>query len=86
MLFNMANDPFTIKDVATEEDGLVEQAEILLKRWISEMGASSSREDPLRDVIEDGPSYLRKDMGEYLERLRNTGRTRWERYYRSTVD
>jgi arylsulfatase A-like enzyme len=86
MLFNMANDPFTIKDVATEEDGLVKQAEILLKRWISEMGASSSREDPLRDVIEDGPSYLRKDMGEYLERLRNTGRTRWERYYRSTVD
>jgi arylsulfatase A-like enzyme len=85
MLFNLTNDPHTINDLATEEDALVEHAEGLLERWGTEMSASSSREDPLLDALEDGPSYLKKDMNEYLERLRNTGRTGWERQYWSVI-
>jgi choline-sulfatase len=76
MLFNVADDPHELSDLASSLPDLVDHGLAILEGWTSEMMRSSNfAEDPLWRVIrEGGPYHTRGQLDEYCDRLRNTGR------------
>jgi len=77
MLFNVADDPHELNNLAGKAPELVGQGLSLLEQWTAEMMASSdSQVDPLWTVLaEGGPFHTRDDpCTHYLQRLRDTGR------------
>jgi hypothetical protein len=79
MLFDLADDPHELRDLAAAEPALVQRALAALDRWHGEMMISSPLDgDPLWTVLrEGGPKHVRGELPAYLERLRATGRGRW---------
>ncbi len=79
LLFNLSEDPFTIKNVSTDSHELVELAQKLLEQWLADMkGSFPYYDDPLKTVLEDGIKF--KSMStidtyeDYMEHLAKTGR------------
>jgi len=67
MLFDVANDPHELVDLAPGRADLVQRGEAILKEWCDEMMASSrGASDPLWEVIgEGGPYHTRYDVEHY---------------------
>ena len=79
MLFNVADDPHELNNLAEAEGALLDHGTALLELWTSEMMATSEfAEDPLWTTIhEGGPYHTRGETRvKYLQRLRETGRGR----------
>jgi len=78
MLFNVAEDPHELADLARERPGVADRGQALLERWTAEMLASGdAAEDPLWTVMrEGGPYHTRGRLEAYCGRLRATGRAR----------
>jgi len=78
MLFNLAEDPHELHDLAESQPGLADRGQALLEEWTGEMmETSSSGIDPLWTVVhEGGPYHTRGALQKYCQRLRETGRER----------
>jgi choline-sulfatase len=78
MLFNVAEDPHELNDLAPTQGALVDHGAARLEQWTAEMMASSEyREDPMWTVMrEGGPYHTRGRLESYCRRLRDTGRAR----------
>lgn len=76
MLFDVENDPHEQYNLAKKERALCDKAARMLLDWEQEMMWSSKEaEDPMWRVIrEGGPFNCSGRLGEYLERLEQTGR------------
>jgi len=76
MLFDLANDPHELHDLATERPEVVNEALRLLEQWHAEMMSTSDSDvDPLWTVMrEGGPFHTRGFIHAYAERLRSSGR------------
>ncbi|MBZ0291617.1 MAG: sulfatase [Anaerolineae bacterium] len=76
LLFNLRDDPHELKNIAPENDALVNRAMRYLIDWQGEMLLSSiSDTDPMATVLREGdPFHSKGRMPAYLERLRSTGR------------
>jgi arylsulfatase A-like enzyme len=76
MLYDLANDPHELHDLAAERPEVVNEGLSLLEAWQAEMMASSDSDiDPLWTVLrEGGPFHTRGFIQEYAERLRASGR------------
>jgi len=80
MLFNVADDPHEVHDLAADEPGLVTDASRRLDEWTAEQLeiALGDQTDPMQTVLaEGGPYHTRGHLPSYLERLRATGRSHW---------
>ena len=88
MLFDLVEDPFEQRNVATAHPEVVERALAVLSEWGAEaLSRSSTGIDPLWTVLSDGgPWHSRVDVDWYLERLRTTGRGRWASYFEEADD
>ncbi|MFC1960193.1 sulfatase [Chloroflexota bacterium] len=77
MLFNMANDPHELYNLADEESEIAAQAAHYLTEWQQQMMLTSpSTVDPMMTVLrEGGPYHSRGKLPAYLDRLRTSGRT-----------
>jgi arylsulfatase A-like enzyme len=78
MLFNVADDPHELSDLAAARPELADRGQALLEDWTAEMMSTSpSAVDPLWLVMrEGGPFHTRGRCEQYVERLRRTGRGR----------
>ena len=76
MLFNVAEDPHELNDLAAERPDQVQQGLAILEQWHAEaMRTSSHGVDPMWTVLrEGGPFHARGHLPAYLERLKATGR------------
>lgn len=76
MLYDLANDPHELHDLAAERPEIVNEGLRLLEAWQAEMMASSDSDiDPLWTVMrEGGPFHTRGFIQAYAERLRVSGR------------
>lgn len=76
MLFNLAEDPHELHDLASERPEIVNAGLARLEAWQAEMLASSTEAaDPLWTVMrEGGPYHARGMLLTYAERLRASGR------------
>jgi len=76
MLFNVAEDPHELDDLAEAEPALADHGQALLEQWHGEMMRTSERaEDPMWRVLrEGGPFHTRGRLAGYAQRLRQTGR------------
>jgi arylsulfatase A-like enzyme len=77
MLFNVADDPHELEDLAAAEPALADRGQALLEDWVARMMASSpSAVDPMWLVMrEGGPFHTRgRNREHYIRRLRETGR------------
>jgi choline-sulfatase len=76
MLFNVANDPHELNDLASSQPALVDHGAALLEQWTTDMMVSSEfREDPLWTVLrEGGPFHTRDRLESYCDRLRASER------------
>ncbi len=76
MLFNVAEDPHELVNLADTEPHLADRGEAILSAWTEEMMKTSEhREDPLWTVMREGGPYHTRDMlGKYCWRLGETGR------------
>jgi arylsulfatase A-like enzyme len=76
MLFNLAEDPHELNDLAESHAALADRGAALLERWTADMMATSLHsEDPLWLVMrEGGPYHTRDRFEEYCRRLRQTRR------------
>jgi arylsulfatase A-like enzyme len=76
MLFNLAQDPHELNDLADQLPQVVNRAMALLVDWEQEMALTSQQgNDPMLTVLrEGGPFHTRGELPAYLERLRATGR------------
>jgi len=76
MLFNVADDPHELNDLATSRRDLADHGQALLDDWSSEMMSTSDSDvDPMWTVIrEGGPFPTRGKLESYCQRLRQTGR------------
>jgi choline-sulfatase len=76
MLFNLAEDPHELNDLALQMPEVTNQAMALLVEWQRDMALSSlTGIDPMLTVLrEGGPFHTRGELAAYLERLRATGR------------
>lgn len=76
MLFNLAEDPHEQHNLAADHPQLVQRGASLLEAWYAEMMRTASHPfDPMWRVLhEGGPFHTRGALGQYLERLRQTGR------------
>ena len=76
MLFNVAEDPHELVNLAESEPALVEKGEAILSAWTEDMMKTSEYpEDPLWTVMQEGGPYHTRDMlATYCKRLRETGR------------
>jgi arylsulfatase A-like enzyme len=81
MLFDIAGDPHETTDLAADEPALVAEAAGLLADWTEEqveLAIGGPAEDPMTTVLDEGgPLHVRGHLPAYLERLRETGRSRW---------
>jgi choline-sulfatase len=78
MLFDLAEDPHELNDLAAARPEIVKEGLVLLERWGAEMMATSAQAaDPLWTVMrEGGPYHTRGFLDSYCARLRATGRAR----------
>ena len=79
MMFDLKSDPHETQDLALEHPELAAEAMAKLEQWHAEqMARSWNGIDPIWTVLhEGGPWHVRGHLREYLERLRETGRTEW---------
>ncbi|NNE72141.1 MAG: sulfatase [Acidimicrobiales bacterium] len=80
MLFNIADDPHEMHDIAADDPALTNEASGRLDTWIDEQLAIAlgDQRDPMDIVLEEGgPYHCRGHLDGYLERLRETGRGNW---------
>lgn len=80
MLFDIADDPHEVNDLAGAEPGLVKEAAGILETWTAtelERGLGD-KSDPMDTVLDEGgPCHVRGHLPSYLPRLRETGRGEW---------
>ncbi len=80
MLFDIANDPHEVHDLASTEAALTRQAAAMLEEWTAaqlEIGLGDQR-DPMEIVMEEGgPYHVRGHLPAYLGHLRGSGRSQW---------
>ncbi len=76
MLFHVGDDPHMTRDLTAERPDLVNEGLARLHEWTTEMmNTAECDTDPMWTVIrEGGPFHTRDKLGEYCERLRETGR------------
>lgn len=76
MLFNVADDPHELRDLAATRTDFADRGQTILDRWTADMMATNdSAEDPMRTVRrEGGPFHTRGHLERYCARLRATGR------------
>jgi len=76
MLFNVAEDPHELNDLADARPALADRGDELLAQWTDDMLATSDYdEDPMQIVLrEGGPFHTRDKLADYCARLRATGR------------
>ena len=76
MLFNVVNDPHEMNNLAGCSPEIIDEGLSILGGWYQEMMPQAARgRDPLLNVIEEGgPYHVRGQLGDYLARLRDTGR------------
>ena len=76
MLFNIADDPHELNDLAESQPALADHGQALIEKWTSDMMESSDcTVDPLWTVMsEGGPYHTRSNLQRYCQRLRETGR------------
>ena len=78
MLYNIANDPYEQRDLASTSPEVAAQGARVLAQWHDAMMASQLDgydTDPLQIVLgEGGPYHARGHLGHYCERLEATGR------------
>ncbi|MDC0213964.1 sulfatase [Gammaproteobacteria bacterium] len=76
MLFNVVNDPHEMNNLAGCSPEIIDEGLSILDGWYQEMMPQAARgRDPLLNVIEEGgPYHVRGQLGDYLARLRDTGR------------
>ncbi len=76
MLFDLENDPHEQRNLASEKPEIVERGLTYLHNWYEAMMAvSTSPEDPMWEVIQEGgPFHTRGRLERYAEILENTGR------------
>jgi choline-sulfatase len=76
MLFNIADDPHEQHDLAASNPSELDRCRGLLTDWREDMLASSSSGiDPMETVIAEGGSLHAREVGDYLDLLRDTGRS-----------
>lgn len=77
MLFNLSQDPHEQRDLSLTRPDLVDRAMGLLGEWQHGMMLTGQTNvDPLMTVLrEGGPFHTRGRLPQYLERLRETGRS-----------
>ena len=78
MLFNVADDPHELEDLAGRRGELADRGQALIEQWTGEMMATSdSQVDPMWTVMAEGGPYHCREIGRaFLEHLRRTGRGR----------
>lgn len=79
MLFNLKDDPHELNNLADKHPELVKKGLAIIEKWTAEeMALSHPDEDPLQTVLREGgpyhASYSSPAFGQYLQRLRATGR------------
>ncbi len=76
MLFDLSNDPHETTNLASEQNEALEAGLSKYDSWYTEMMVNAARgRDPLINVVaEGGPFHVRGQLGEYLDRLKVTGR------------
>ena len=79
MLFNVADDPHELNDLAEARPEVVNEGLAFLERWHAEQMATSPHNiDPLQIILrEGGPHHTRYDVEKYCQRLRETGREQY---------
>ena len=79
LLFHVENDPHEEHDLAPERPDLVGRAMTLLDEWYGEMmrTATHPQDNMWVSLREGGPQDTRGWLPQYLERLRQTGRSDW---------
>ncbi len=79
MLFDVKKDPHMQKDLAKKKPEVVKKAMKLLDSWHKEaMRTATTPLDPMQTVLEaGGPEHVRGCLDGYLNRLHETGRSRW---------
>ncbi len=77
MLFNVAEDPHELNDLADREPALADRGQARLEDWTAEMmTGGDSDTDPLWTVMREGGPFHAGDRqrDKYIQRLRETGR------------
>ena len=76
MLFDLVADPHETTNIAAAQPDVAARGIRLLNEWYANAMVTAARgRDPLLNVIaEGGPFHVRGKLGEYLKRLRATGR------------
>jgi choline-sulfatase len=76
MVFNVADDPHELHDLADERVEVAQKGQAVIERWQADaMAQSLSTTDPLWTVMSEGGPYHSRDAVEvYCRRLRATGR------------
>jgi hypothetical protein len=79
MLFDVATDPHEQHDLVEQTPEVAGHGAALLDQWYAEqMRGAPGLVDPLFQVMQEGgPFHTRGHLPEYLDRLRDTGRTQW---------
>ncbi|NQU09403.1 sulfatase-like hydrolase/transferase, partial [bacterium] len=79
MLFDLAQDPHELIDIAPSRPEHVQRGGALLEAWHAQMMRTATHPvDPMGTVLgEGGPLHTRGQLPKYLERLRATGRAPW---------
>jgi len=76
MLFDVANDPHELRNLADDLPHVRDRGIAIIEEWTANMMSNSpAPEDPLWTVMrEGGPFHTRDEVDRYLQRLRDTGR------------
>ena len=79
MVFDLADDPHEVHDLAPDRADLAAEGRSRLEDWTAEQLANSAVPIDPMDIVraEGGPYHTRRHLPEYLERLRSTGRGHW---------
>jgi arylsulfatase A-like enzyme len=79
MLFNVADDPHELEDLAEAKPEVVNEGLAILEKWYADqMATSASGVDPLQIILrEGGPHHTRYTVEKYCQRLRDTGREQY---------
>jgi choline-sulfatase len=80
MLFDVAEDPHELTDLRAVDEPVTRVGADYLDRWTATQLERTGSEDPM-DVVrqEGGPFHVRGHLRPYVQRLRETGRSRWAR-------